>query len=344
MTPLIEVMISFVQLFPVPDARALVRGEVPSRAGSPPVNISGQEIIPKNGIARVTARRCGELLVAQVKALALFAWAVRAQNGHYVKGANEIPIGRAITRLLASVPPEYYSARRDTLSTLRMFVMADMRDIFCKDPLDLLDHRVLVGAASVSSGGALWLHDNLRTPAFTCLAEVLNHHAVRDALSLESIGRVFDTVGRALADPMLSASVSTLLLHLLFKFALPLFPSQQGCPPGERTPRRALLVALMNIITYKLGALRTVIPRVLAAEAREAADVERDRTLAASQVKRIAAVAEFVSGAQRAAAQGDTNNARFMPVANTLQKGLLRGNVRVINAVERRTMRGFTSA
>lgn len=52
-------------------------------------------------------------------------------------------------------------------------------------------------------------------PAASHAVQVIN--GVKDSLSLESISRVFDAISQVLADATTSASVCSLLLHLLFK-------------------------------------------------------------------------------------------------------------------------------
>jgi hypothetical protein len=199
---LADAMAAFVRAVDLPSAAALARGELPSRACvAPPVALwragsSGGAApgadAPAAGAsagaapaiaARLRTTRLAELLNAQTRALATFAWFLRAgaDLGRLVRGPpreapappapaappegaaaadgaaaappappsppREVELAAAVMRLLASIPPELAGLRREVFSVLRTFLGADVRAPFgAPAAAALLDSRLLLGS------------------------------------------------------------------------------------------------------------------------------------------------------------------------------------------------------
>ena len=354
---LCEAMAGFVRIFPVPDALSLGSGHLPSTAcalATTPcahptaasvalspgalaalgaveeeqaLRSSSSSSSGTPGAPTLRALRHLELLAAQAKGLTSLQYfqrlaAALADGQAQAAKVSQVLLADAVFRMLASLPMELGALRKEVLTALRFYVSNDAT-AFARDAMALLDERVLLGSSSSGAGAVLWANESLRQTANFALAEVI--HAVRDKLTLEQQALVVDTSTRAILDPTLPCAVATIFLQLLTKFTQAgVHDAGASASPTARTQRRCILNMMLSTVVSKLGALRTYIPTVLAAEKRESIDVARERVLAAAQTQRISAAAELVADWQL---HGSGSSGASLGAAAALLEGLQRGSV-----------------
>lgn len=347
-------MLGFLRLASLPDLRSLARGSIPSKASSPAIAIITPDKSSSNNHASSSQGQHGgehasdgsssaaagdsadaarsaaaeakarttrqlEFVAAQVKVVAIPGWMLKFNNRLHLLKNNEAVVGPAIFRILGTIPPEAPHLRREVLSILLLFVKTECRSAFLRDIDTLLDRRVILGTIYLQGPAT----DAVRMQAYHALADFF--HFVRDQITVNNVAAIVDFFCPVIMDITVPQTLCAVALRLLYNMVEFLMHSQEV----NKSRARAIISLIFNQMVAKLGSLRSYIPRALAAERRQKADEEREKSNRQRQTERISAASELVAIQQRAkqTGSGPVLDAEVAHQAKSLFDGISRGNV-----------------
>lgn len=275
--------------------------------------------------------RFTEFLACQVKTLSFLTYLLRG-FAEFMK-PFEGAVSPAVIRLLESCPPEAVSIRKEVMVATRHILATEFRKAFFADVDKFMSEDILIGPGRAAQSA-------LRPLAYSTLADLVHH--VRAQLSLDQLSRVIHMFSRNIHDPTLPITIQTTSVRLLLNLVDNTFHNND--PDGSKG--RTLLTRILYTLVYKCGTLRSVIPRVLAAERDKAAEAKAkdDRERAFSVISHArpgtgASAADDgsagdapsgASGATAATASGVDTEGR--PVARTRSQSLDRSSSEVLAA------------